>query len=133
MLRYVAAYLASGFVFVAADAIWLRLAGPRLYRPTLAPLHAAKPEIKAAVVFYLLYMTGILVLAIAPAMKSRSWLEPALAGLALGLVAYGTYDLTNQATLRVWATRLTLSDMAWGGALTAVAALVGWAAARRIA
>ena len=78
-------------------------------------------------------MTGILVLAIAPAMKSRSWLEPALAGLALGLVAYGTYDLTNQATLRVWATRLTLSDMAWGGALTAVAALVGWAAARRIA
>ena len=133
MLRYVAAYLASGFVFVAADAIWLRLAGPRLYRPTLAPLLAAKPEIKAAVVFYLLYMTGILVLAIAPAMKSRSWLEPALAGLALGLVAYGTYDLTNQATLRVWATRLTLSDMAWGGALTAVAALVGWAAARRIA
>lgn len=133
MLRYVAAYLASGLVFVAADAVWLLVAGPRLYRPILGPLLAPKPEIKAAVVFYLLYLTGVLVLTIAPAMKGRSWWEPALAGLALGLVAYGTYDLTNQATLRVWSTRLTLADMGWGGALTAVAALAGWAAARRIA
>jgi uncharacterized membrane protein len=55
-----------------------------------------------------------------------------LNGLVLGVVSYGTYDLTNQATLRLWATRLTLIDMSWGGGLTALAAVVGFLAARKL-
>jgi uncharacterized membrane protein len=66
-------------------------------------------------------------------LRSGSWRTAAIHGLALGLVAYGTYDLTNQATLRLWATRLTLADMIWGGGLTAAAAMAGYFAARRLA
>lgn len=133
MLAYLAAYLASGAVFVAADFAWLSLAGPRLYRPVLGPLLADKLNGGAALAFYVLYLAGVIVLAVAPGLRSGSWRTAAVQGLALGLVAYGTYDLTNQATLRLWATRLTMADMIWGGGLTAAAAVVGYFTARRLA
>jgi uncharacterized membrane protein len=133
MLAYLVAYLASGAVFIAADMAWLSLAGPRLYRPILGPLLADKLNGGAAVAFYLLYLAGVLVLAVAPGLRSGAWRSAAAHGLALGLVAYGTYDLTNQATLRLWSTRLTLADMIWGGGLTAAAAMAGYFAARRLA
>ena len=131
MLAYIVAYVVSALAFLAADATWLTLAGPRLYRPVLGPLLADKVNAGAAVVFYLLYLAGVLFLAVTPALRSGQWRTAALNGLVLGLVAYGTYDLTNQATLRLWSTRLTLADMAWGGAITALAATVGFLAARK--
>lgn len=131
MLPYLAAYGASAVAFVAADAVWLTLAGPRLYRPVLGPLLADRLNGAAAIAFYLLYLFGVVALAVAPALRAGHWRSAAWSGLVLGVVAYGTYDLTNQATLRLWATRLTVIDMAWGGALTALVATVGFLAARR--
>ena len=131
MFPYLAAYGASALAFVAADAVWLTLAGPRLYRPALGPLLADRLNGAAAVVFYLVYVFGVVALAIAPALRTGQWRSAAWSGLILGLVAYGTYDLTNQATLRVWATRLTVIDMAWGGVLTALVATLGFLAARK--
>ena len=131
MLAYIVAYLASAVAFVAADAVWLTLAGPRLYRPVIGPLLSGRVNAGAAVAFYLVYLAGVGFLAIAPALRSGQWRTAALNGLVLGLVAYGTYDLTNQATLRLWSTRLTLADMAWGGAITALAATLGFLAARK--
>lgn len=133
MLAYAVAYGASAIVFVVADFLWLSLMGPRLYRPAIGPLLAEAPKLAPAVVFYILYLAGVLALAIAPALKSGGWPRAALNGLILGVVAYATYDLTNQATLRVWATRLTLADMLWGGALTSLAATVGYVVSRRFA
>jgi uncharacterized membrane protein len=130
MLAYLVAYLAAALTFVGADAVWLTLAGPRLYKPVLGPLLAEKLNGGAAVAFYVIYLAGVVLLAISPALKAASWRTAALNGLILGVVAYGTYDLTNQATLRLWATKLTLADMAWGGVLTAAAASVGFLAAR---
>lgn len=131
-MTFLAAYLAGGLVFLAADFAWLGLAGPRLYRPTLGPLLADKVNLGAAIAFYLIYIAGFVALAAAPALAAGTWRTAARNGLILGVVAYATYDLTNQSTLRLWSTRLTLLDMGWGGLLTASAALAAYAAARRV-
>jgi uncharacterized membrane protein len=131
MLAYAVAYLSAGLVFVAVDFAWLSLAGPRLYKPVLGPLLAEKVNLTAALAFYVIYIAGIVFLAIAPGLKSGQWRVAAVNGLVLGVVAYATYDLTNQATLRLWSTRLTLADMIWGGALTALAASAGYLVAKR--
>lgn len=127
------AFLASSVVFVGVDLVWLTLAGPRLYRPALGPLLADRPNLAAAAVFYLIYLCGIFALAVSPALRAGAgWRSAALSGLALGIVAYATYDLTNQATLRLWQTRLSLIDIAWGGLLTGFAAASGYLAAQAV-
>ena len=131
MLAYVVACLISALAFVGADAVWLTLAGPRLYRPVLGPLLSDKLNGGAAIAFYLVYLFGVMALAVSPAFRTGQWRTAAINGLILGVVAYGAYDLTNQATLRLWSTRLTVIDMAWGGALTALAATLGFLAARK--
>lgn len=132
-MSYIAAYVCGMLVFVGLDAVWLTVMGNRLYRPVLGDLLAAKPNAPAAIAFYLIYGLGLTILAIAPGLKEGSSGRAAMNGAVLGLVAYATYDLTNQATLRVWSTRLTLADIAWGTALTSLAAFAGWHGARWIA
>ena len=126
MLPYVAAYFGSLVVFLGLDALWLSLMGPRLYKPLLQDLLAQSVRPAPAVLFYAIYGLGILLLAVAP------WAQPERAagavarGALLGIVAYATYDLTNQATLRSWPTILTLADLCWGMILTAAAAGMGF-------
>ncbi len=127
MLAYIVAYVVSGIAFVAADAAWLTLAGPRLYRPAIGPLLNDKVNAAPAVVFYLLYLGGVLFLAVTPALRTGQWRAAALNGLVLGLVAYGTYDLTNQATLRIWSAKVTILDLAWGAFASALAATISYA------
>ena len=102
----------------------------RLYKPVLGPILADKPDMKAAVAFYLISIFGTVFLAIEPALREGAWQRAAVNGAVLGFVAYATYDLTNQATLNVWSLRLTLIDLCWGTALTTVSALGGYFAAR---
>lgn len=130
-MKFVAAYLASGLTFAALDAVWLTLAGPRLYRPALDPVLADRFNLPAAVAFYLIYIAGVIGLAVLPAAREGAGLARAAGyGAFLGFVAYATYDLTNQATLRVWALKVTLADIAWGTILTGCAAAAGYAAYR---
>lgn len=130
MRRAVGAYLAVGLTLAGLDAVWLTQVGPRLYRPALDAVLADRPDMGAAVVFYLGYVLGVTALAAWPA---RSVASAALRGAGLGAMAYGTYDLTNQATLKVWSAWITLADVAWGASLTAVAATAGALALRRLA
>ena len=131
MIKYVAAYLGAGVAFAAIDAVWLTTMADRLYRPVIGPIMADKPNMVAAVAFYLIYLFGVVFLAIAPALKDGQWTRALIAGAVLGLVAYATYDLTNQATLRVWPLHVTLIDLAWGTFVTTAAALGGyWLASR---
>ena len=130
MLKYVVAYLGAGLTFAAIDAVWLTTMAGRLYRPVIGPLMADKPNMTAAVIFYLISIGGIVFLAIVPALKEAAWTRALLNGAVLGFVAYATYDLTNQATLSVWSTRLTIIDLCWGTTLTAVASVGGYFAAR---
>ncbi|MFC7378404.1 DUF2177 family protein [Brevundimonas sp. GCM10030266] len=130
MLKYLFAYLGAGLTFAAIDAIWLTTMADRLYRPVIGSIMADKPNMTAAVAFYLISIAGTVFLAVAPALKEGNWTRALINGAVLGFVAYATYDLTNQATLNVWSTRLTLIDLCWGTALTATCATAGYFAAR---
>ena len=130
-MRYLWAFIGSGAAMAVLDAIWLTQVGPRLYRPAIGELLADKPDMRAAVAFYLIYVCGIVFIAVSPALRDGSLLRATTMGAALGFVAYATYDLTNQATLKVWPMHVTLIDVAWGTVLTAAAAAAGhWLAAR---
>ncbi len=87
----------------------------------------------AAVLFYVLYIAGILLFAVSPALRGGSWTMALAMGAALGVFAYMTYDLTNMATLKVWPAWLAAIDIGWGTAVTALAAAAGYFAASRIA
>lgn len=122
---YAAASLITFVVFVVIDIIWLSNAARLIYRPQLGSLLLEKPVFSAAVVFYLLYGVGLAALIVRPAMAAGSPLTALWTGALLGLVAYGTYDLTNAATLKGWSLTVTLVDMAWGAVLTGCAAAIG--------
>lgn len=126
------AYGAAVVVFLGLDALWLGVVARGFYARRLGALLRPRPDLRIALVFYLFYVAGIVLFAVQPGLAAESWAVAAAHGAALGLLAYGTYDLTNQATLRDWPVAVTLVDMAWGGALTATAAIAGFLAARHL-
>ncbi|RDV03588.1 DUF2177 family protein [Undibacter mobilis] len=131
-MTYAVAYLAILLPFGLLDAVWLSLMGPRLYKPTLGDILLANVNVPAAIAFYLIYPIGILIFATLPALKAGS-VAPALIYAALfGALAYGTYDLTNQATLRNWTLQLTLADMAWGTIASGLAGAASYYLTRTI-
>ena len=119
------AYPATALVFLGLDAIWLTTMADRLYRPSLGKLMLERFEPLPAVAFYAVYLVGVIVFAVAPGLEARRWTIALGLGALLGLVAYATYDLTNQATLRDWPWRVTLADLCWGTFVTGVAAALG--------
>ena len=125
-MTYVVAYIATAIVFLGLDALWLSKVALGMYRRELGSLLLDKPNLPIAAAFYLLYVVGIVVLAIVPALGEGGWIKALLMGAALGLVAYGTYDITNLSTLKGWSTKLALIDIAWGTALSAVSAAIGF-------
>lgn len=110
---------AAAFVFLALDAVWLTLMAERLYRPAIGHLMREGFDLLPAALFYLAYLTGMTVLVVLPSADARGALAR---GALFGFVAYATYDLTNQATLRDWPWHVTLADLAWGSFVTAASA-----------
>jgi uncharacterized membrane protein len=125
------AYAAAAATMMVMDAIWLKLSVNLLYRPLLGDIMLPMFRPAPAILFYLLYVVGIVIFAIRPALATESWLTAAASGALLGLFCYATYDLTNQATLKTWSTTVTIADMGWGTFLTACAATVGYLVASR--
>jgi uncharacterized membrane protein len=109
-------------VFLALDAAWLSSMADRLYRPALGALLAPSPSWSAALLFYAMYAGGIVGFAVAPVLGRQGWRASLVRGAALGLLAYGSYDLTNQATLRGCLGLVMLRDLAGGVGATALAA-----------
>lgn len=132
-MRIVIAYIATAVAFLAIDSVWLSTMASRLYRPYLGDLLRSDFDVKAAALFYIIYVGGIVYFAVMPALSSGSWRVAALNGAILGLVAYATYDLTNQATLREWPTIITVADLCWGTFLTASSATVAYLITSRFA
>ncbi|MFO0781480.1 MAG: DUF2177 family protein [Candidatus Saccharimonadales bacterium] len=112
--------LVAAGLFVAIDAVWLGLVAPKFYRKHIGKILADKPNFVAAAVFYALYIVGVVVFAINPALDEDSLQQAMGLGALLGLVMYATYDLTNQATLKVWSTKVSVVDMAWGAFITGI-------------
>ena len=132
MLRLIAAYLATAVAFAAVDFVWLTQFGPKVYFPTLDAVAMPTARLGPAVVFYVVYIAGIMALAVWPR-RNDPLIKTTLTGAILGAMAYATYDLTNQATLKVWATQITVIDIAWGTFVTAIGATVGGFVLRRLA
>lgn len=120
---YLRAYGVTFVVFMGIDAIWLTQMASRLYQPTIGHLLAPEPDLLAALVFYLLYILGMVVFTVRPAQHDTSLKAAAGRGALFGLVAYATYDLTNQATLINWPWFVTFIDLIWGTFLTGTATL----------
>ena len=127
MGHFVLVYLAALIAVLAPDAVWLTLAAPPLYRPALGDLLTESFAVAPAVLFYLVYPLGLVVLTPDGTLGGAAW-----RGALYGLCAYGTYDLTNQATLRRWPTYLTLADLTWGTLLSAFAAVVAALAMQKL-
>ena len=124
------AYIGTLVFFLAADMLWLGLLMTGQYQAWIGPLMREQPLLLPAAVFYLLYPVGLVVFAVRPALDKTNWRQAAALGAFFGLLAYGTYDLSNLATLKGWPWQLTLVDMVWGAALSCGSALAGYAAAR---
>ncbi len=133
MLIHVYSYIGTALVFLALDSVWLSTMASRLYRPLIGPMLAPTFSVGAAATFYFLYVAGIVVFAVAPALAAGRWQTALLLGAFFGLVAYGTYDLTNQATLKDWPVMLTVVDLMWGTVVTGSAATGGFFFARWMA
>lgn len=113
-------YLAAALPFWLLDALWLGLAAKSFYRSALGPLMARKVNLVPAIIFYIGYPLGLVLFVLAPNWTTLGIAQLAGLGGLFGLVCYGTYDLSNHATLEGWPLRLTLVDMAWGTTATAV-------------
>jgi uncharacterized membrane protein len=131
MLRAVATYLATALAILALDLVWLTQVGPRVYFPTLDPVALPSARLAPAAVFYFAYVLGVVALAVWPT-RDKPLIRTTATGAMLGALCYATYDLTNQATLKVWATAITVTDIAWGTFLTAAGATAGGWALRRL-
>lgn len=128
MKKALIAYVATLLAFLLLDGLWLGVLMAPTYRELLGSLMLEKPLLVPAAVFYCLYVLGCVVFVVLP---SLTWQRAARFGALLGLVAYGTYDLTNWATLRGWPAQVSLMDWAWGTFATALACTVGFVVASR--
>ncbi|MBN1880430.1 DUF2177 family protein [bacterium] len=112
-------YLIALPVFFVIDMIWLGIVAKNFYRAQIGDL--MKPDVNwiAAIVFYLIFIAGLVVFVISPAMEKGSWTHALLRGALFGLVCYATYDLTNLAVAKDWPLLVTIVDLAWGAILAA--------------
>ena len=133
MRKAVWAYIGALMAFLVLDGLWLGVLMSSTYKELLGSLMLEQPKWGPAIVFYLLYVLGVVFFVVMPALARGSARRAALTGAFFGLVAYGTYDMTNWATLQGWSAQLALMDMAWGGLLTCLASLSGYWAARKLA
>ena len=131
-MKMLAVYVATLVVFVGVDFVWLSRMGDTFYRPAMEGMAMEGFRPAPALVFYLLYAFGVTFFAVQPGLAAESWRTATLYGVMFGLVGYGVYDLTNQATLKVWPVALTMVDMSWGALLTGIAALGGYAVGRAL-
>ena len=126
------ATLIASLIFLIIDVIWLSFATKSFYRPLIGNLLSDKPVMWAAALFYILYVFGMASVVIQPCVESGNLIKTIYTGFIFGLVAYGTYNLTNMAVLKGWSPTVTFVDMFWGGSLTALSATTGLYIAKKI-
>ncbi|SMQ85614.1 Uncharacterized membrane protein [Devosia lucknowensis] len=126
IMTILAAYGGTALVFFGLDMLWLTVLGIGFYRQEIGALLMDQPNLVPAAVFYLFYIAGIVGFAVIPAVNANSWIWALVAGVALGLLAYGTYDMTNLSTLKGWTLKISIIDLVWGGFLSGASALAGY-------
>lgn len=125
-------YFIALSVFLAIDMVWLGLIAKNFYNQQIGPLMAANIKWPAALIFYLLFIIGLVIFVIAPALDRNSWQQAVFLGALFGLITYATYDLTNLATLKNWPLMVTLVDLAWGATISVLVSVITYFIAIKI-
>lgn len=126
VFKWLVSYVLTSIVFFAIDMVWLGFLAKNLYRKHLFGLLADQVNWTAAIVFYLLFIIGIFVFVIVPAVEKNSLITALWLGAFFGIVTYATYDLTNLATLKNWPVAIVIIDIAWGAVLTSLVSMAGY-------
>lgn len=126
LTKYLLAYLLTAVVFFAIDLLWLGIVAKKLYDKYLGDFLADKVNWTAAFIFYFLFIIGISIFAIYPAVNKESPQHAILMGALFGFFTYATYDLTNLATLKGWPLQIVFIDITWGAFLTAAVSISGY-------
>ena len=125
-------YLITLPVFFAIDMIWLGLVAKNFYAKQIGFLMKTNVNWSAAIIFYLLFIVGLVVFIITPALRQQSWQSALLFGALFGLISYATYDLTNLATINNWPLLVTVVDLIWGSVLAGSVSLISYLIATKI-
>ncbi len=126
-------YAITTFIFFAIDMVWLGVVAKNFYREKLGFILSPEVNWPAAIIFYLIYIGGILYFAVLPALEKHSWQTALIQGAVLGMLCYATYDLTNMATIRSWPLVVVIVDIIWGIVLTGSCALLYYLLAAKFA
>ncbi|MBT2732402.1 DUF2177 family protein [Carnobacterium sp. ISL-102] len=126
MMEYVIIYMITLAVFFLIDIIWLALIANKLYKDQIGFIMKDKPNWVAAIIFYMIFVLGLVFFVIDPALLSESMLEALLRGMFFGFITYATYDLTNLATLDKWPLKITIIDLIWGTTLGGLVSIISY-------
>lgn len=130
-MKYLLLFLLTTFIFFAIDMLWLGVIARNFYREKLSFIFTGEVNWAAALIFYFIYIIGILYFAVVPGFEHHDWKTVLFNGAFLGFLCYATYDLTNMATIRQWPLTVVLVDIAWGTVLTGSVSVLAYLAASR--
>jgi uncharacterized membrane protein len=119
-------------VFFAIDMVWLSLVARNFYQKHIGFLMTPHVNWIAALLFYFLFIAGLVIFVIAPSLEKNSWITAVWLGALFGLISYATYDLTNLATIKNWPLIVTVVDLAWGAILAASVSVISFFAAKKL-
>jgi|TARA_B100000900_G_scaffold308104_1_gene266774 uncharacterized membrane protein len=119
-------------VFFVIDMIWLGLVAKNFYQNQIGFLMKSDINWTAAIIFYLIFIAGLVLFVVAPAMEKGLWVHALVFGALFGFITYATYDLTNLATLKDWPLLVTIVDMMWGAVLAASVSTITYFIATKI-
>lgn len=127
---YLKLYFCTLLAFFAIDMVWLVLVAREFYQKHLGFIMRSHPNWSAAVLFYLLFVFGLLVFVIVPSLETGSTKKVLVLGALFGLITYATYDLTNLATVKDWPWVVTVVDLLWGCILASSVSFIGFLAGK---
>lgn len=125
-MKIIITFIISLITFVLLDIIWLGVISKNLYSSEIGHLMSERLNYLAVIAFYLVFITGLVILAIMPGLKETELKRTIINAAVLGFVSYATYDLTNYATLKDWPLRVVLIDISWGTFISTITSIVGF-------
>lgn len=123
-MDFIKIYATALVTFLTLDSVWLGLVAPKFYKKNIGFIMAENPNFFAAALFYLVFIGGLVIFVLQPALNSGSWHTALLKGAFFGLVTYATFDLTNQAVIKNWPWLVTGVDLLWGSFITGLVSVV---------
>ena len=129
---FIKTYFIALPIFLLVDMVWLVLVARGFYSKQIGFLMKTNINWTSAIIFYLLFVVGLVLFVINPAIDKKSWQQAILLGALFGLITYATYDLTNLATLKDWPLLVTIVDLFWGTILAATVSVLTYFIAIKI-